>query len=68
MRTPTMLEFKIGYVLVNIIRGNYDKIDGRSRRILVEDAWRKRCEFNRIANDCNNPKLFKKVMFGGYGR
>jgi hypothetical protein len=65
MTKKTILECKIGAILIGFVRNNTQHIDGRSRRIMIEEAWRRRSEFNRVSRECANPKLFKKLMFEG---
>jgi len=55
----TKLECKIGTGLYNALKDSH-KLDGRSRSIIVRDAWRKRCLFNSLAKRAG--RLWKTMM------
>lgn len=53
------LECKIGTGLYNDLKQSH-RLDGRSRSIIVSDAWRKRCLFNSLAKRAG--RLWKNMM------
>lgn len=56
----TKLEIKIGTSLIRQLRNGTCWRDGRSRVILIQQAWHSRAKFAQLAND--NPG-FAEAMF-----